>query len=156
MSQVRLKIITAENWREALELSVDAEQQKFVAAVTPPVVIALAKAYIRPGGRMVEPYGVYDQHNMVGFLNLHYSLGSKDDFWIFHFFIDQGFQRRGLGSAGIKALIEHINATHPSCQRIRLTVHPDNDVAKKCYKRFGFTKDNILTHGEPTYSLYIS
>ena len=82
MSRVSLKLITSENWREALELSVDAQQQKFVAAVSPPVAIALAKAYIRPNGMMVEPYGIYDQHNMVGFLNLHYSPDSKDDFWI--------------------------------------------------------------------------
>lgn len=155
MSQVSLKIITAENWREALELSVNVEQQEFVAAVTPPVVIALAKAYVRPDGMMVEPYGVYDQHSMVGFLNLHYSLDRKEDFWIFHFFIDKRFQRKGLGSAGIKVLIKHIKDTHPSCQRIRLTVHPGNDAGRKFYTGLGFSDDNILTYGEPTYSLYV-
>jgi diamine N-acetyltransferase len=155
MSRVSLKLITSENWREALELSVDAEQQKFVAAVSPPVAIALAKAYIRPSGMIVEPYGIYDQHNMVGFLNLHYSPDSKDDFWIFHFFIDQRFQRRGLGSEGIRELMKRIKDTYPSCQRICLTVHPDNEAALKFYTNLGFTNDNILTHGESTYSMYI-
>lgn len=155
MSQVSLKIITADNWRDALELSVDAEQQKFVAAGTPPVAIALAKAYIRPSGRTVEPYGIYDRHNLVGFLNLHYSPGSTDDFWIFHFFIDQRFQRRGLGIGGIKAVIKHINDKHPTCKRIRLSVNPENVVAQRFYTRLGFTNDNILTDGEPTYSLSI-
>ena len=155
MSQVRMKKITTENWREALELSVDTEQQKFVAAVTPPVAIALAKAYIRPNGKTVEPYGIYDQHQMVGFFNLHYSPGSSDDFWIFHFFIDQRFQGRGLGTEGMKALIQHITDTHSSCRRIRLTVHPENEAAEKFYTKLGFTNDNTLTDGEPTYSFCV-
>ncbi|MDM5155354.1 GNAT family N-acetyltransferase [Bacillus sp. DX1.1] len=100
--------ITSENWREALGLSVNIEQQDFVAAVTPPVAIALAKAYIRPDDRVVEPYGVYNQHKMVGFFNLHYTADSKEDFWLFHFFIDKSFQRRGLGSAALEVLIIYI------------------------------------------------
>ncbi|MDQ0112556.1 GNAT family N-acetyltransferase [Paenibacillus harenae] len=155
MSQVTLKRITSENWREALELSVNVEQQEFVAAVTPPVAIALAKAYIRPDGRIVEPYGVYHQHKMVGFFNLHYTPNSKEDYWLFHFFIDKRFQRRGLGSASIDVLLKHIKNDHHSCHRIRLTVHPDNHAGKKFYTRLGFTDDNILTYGEPTYSIYI-
>jgi diamine N-acetyltransferase len=154
MSQVTLRKITAENWREALGLSVDEEQQRFVAAVTPPVAIALAKAYIRPDGKMVEPYGVYNQNEMVGFFNLHYTPGSKDDYWLFHFFIDKRFQRMGLGTAAIEALTQHIKTTHPTCQQLRLTVHQENLAGKNFYTRLGFSEDHVLTYGELTYSLY--
>lgn len=44
MSQVELKLITEENWREALTLAVDPAQQPFVAGVTPVAAIALAKS----------------------------------------------------------------------------------------------------------------
>lgn len=152
---VTLKRITSENWREALRLSINIEQQEFVAAATPPVAIALAKAYIRPDGKMVEPYGIFNTHQMVGFFNLHYTPNSEEDFWLFHFFIDKTFQRRGLGSAALKVLVQHIKDAHPSCHRIRLTVHPQNDAGKKFYTGLGFSDDNILTYGEPTYSLYI-
>ncbi|SFH95110.1 MULTISPECIES: N-acetyltransferase [unclassified Bacillus (in: firmicutes)] len=155
MSQVNLKRITSENWREALGFSVNIKQEKFVAAVKPPVAIALAKAYIKPDDRMVEPYGIYHQNKMVGFFNLHYTPDSKEDFWLFHFFIDKRFQRKGLGSAAMKVLIKHIKATHPSCYRIRLTVHSENDMGKNFYTGLGFTDDHILTYGESTYSLYI-
>lgn len=155
MCHVMLKRITAENWRTALELSVAVDQQAFVSAVTPPAAIALAKAYIRPEGKMVEPYGVYHQQNMVGFFNLHFTPDSEADYWLFHFFIDQKHQRRGLGSAAIKALITHLNDNHPSCRSIRLTVHPDNHAGKQFYTRLGFRNDNVLTFGEPTYSLRI-
>jgi diamine N-acetyltransferase len=59
ISKVELRKINSGNWREALGLSVFDDQLKFVASVSPPVAIALAKAYIRPDGRTVDPYGIY-------------------------------------------------------------------------------------------------
>lgn len=153
MLEVTLKKITADNWREAMALSVHEEQQAFVAAVTPPVAIALAKAYVRPDGREVEPYGIYQQDKMVGFLNLHYTPGSPDDYWLFHFFIDKRFQRMGFGAAALDGLMKHIKKTHPSCKRIRLTVHPENHAGIRFYLSLGFTDDQMLTYGEPTYSI---
>ncbi|WQI95321.1 GNAT family N-acetyltransferase, partial [Rossellomorea vietnamensis] len=70
MSEIHIKLISSDNWRDALELSVHDEQQKFVASIHPPAAIALAKAYIRPDGRMIEPYGIYHQSKMAGFFNL--------------------------------------------------------------------------------------
>jgi diamine N-acetyltransferase len=155
MSDIELKKIKDQNWREAMELSVHEEQQKFVASVTPPVAIALAKAYIRPDGKVVEPYGVYYQNVIAGFLNLHFTPESKEDYWIFHFFIDKRYQRSGIGSKALNELIKQIKQNHPRCRRIRLTVHPENEAGKIFYLKYGFTDDNILTFGDPTYSLSI-
>ncbi|MCI0765083.1 GNAT family N-acetyltransferase [Bacillus sp. TL12] len=155
MSQVTLKKITSDNWREALTLSVNIEQQKFVSEITPPVAIALAKAYIRPDDRMIEPFGIYHNEKMIGFFNLHYEPDCQKDFWLFHFFIDKGYQRKGFGVAAINELINHLKVVHPSCHRLRLTVHPENDSGQKFYKKLGFTDDNIYTYGEMTYSLIL-
>lgn len=155
ISKIELVKINSDNWREALELSVNAEQQKFVASITPPVAIALAKAYIRPDGRVVEPYGISDQSQLLGFFNLHYTPGSVEDYWIFHFFIDKKFQRSGVGSKALNELIRHLKNAHPSCQRLHLTVHPQNDAGKLFYTRLGFSDDQIMTYGEPTYSIKI-
>ncbi|WP_410982925.1 GNAT family N-acetyltransferase [Bacillus cereus] len=152
MSHVNLKKITCTNWREALNLSVNIEQQRFVSEVTPPVAIALAKAYVRPDNRIIEPYGIYHNEKIVGFFNLHYTPHSKDDFWLFHFFIDKKFQRKGFGAAAIKELIKHLKTIHPSCHRIRLTVHPENHSGQTFYKKLGFIDDNIFTYDEFTYS----
>jgi diamine N-acetyltransferase len=92
---------------------------------------------------------------MVGFFNLHYTPDSKEDYWLFHFFIDKRFQRSGLGSDSIKTLLKYLKHSHPSCNRLRLTVHPENDLGKLFYSRLGFNDDNTLTFGEPTYSLTI-
>lgn len=155
MSKIHIKLISSDNWRDALELSVHDEQQKFVASIHPPAAIALAKAYIRPDGRMIEPYGIYHQSKMAGFFNLHYTPGSKDDYWLFHFFIDKRFLRNGLGSKTLNELIKHIKNTHPYCNRLNLTVHPENEAGRSFYLKFGFSEDNILTFDEPTFSIKI-
>lgn len=155
MSHVNLKKITSTNWRGALNLSVNIKQQKFVSEVTPPVAIALAKAYIKPDDRMIEPFGIYHNEKIVGFFNLHYEPDCQKDFWLFHFFIDKRYQRKGFGGAAMKVLINHIKTIHPSCHRIRLTVHHENDSGQKFYSNLGFTDDEILTYGEQTYSLYL-
>jgi diamine N-acetyltransferase len=92
---------------------------------------------------------------LLGFFNLHYTPGSVEDYWIFHFFIDKKFQRSGVGSKALNELIRHLKKAHPSCQRLRLTVHPQNDAGKLFYSRLGFSDDQILTFGEPTYSIKI-
>lgn len=155
MSEICIKLITSDNWREALELSVHDAQQRFVASVNPPVAIALAKAYIRPGGKMVEPYGIYNQNKMVGFFNLHYTPDSKGDYWLFHFFIDKRFQRRGLGSKALNELIKHIKNSNPSCNRLNLTVHPENEAGRLFYLKYGFSDDNKMTFDEPTFSILL-
>lgn len=92
---------------------------------------------------------------MVGFFNLHYTPDHADDYWLFHFFIDKRFQRNGLGSRALRALLRQIKQNNPSCNRLRLTVHPENEAGRIFYLKVGFSEDNILTFNEPTYSIFI-
>ncbi len=63
---VQLKVVTRENWEEALKLQVKENQLKFV----PSVAVSLAKVYIKPDGDNVEymPFVIYDGDHMVGFI----------------------------------------------------------------------------------------
>jgi diamine N-acetyltransferase len=138
MTPVELRPITKENWLEALSLGVDAAQRRFVAGVEPVAAIALAKAYVRPGGKTLEPYGIYHENTMVGCFNLHYTLGSPHDYWLLHFFIDQRFQGRQFGTQAIVLLAQHLQDHHPLCRRLSLTVHPDNRAAQHFYQKLAF------------------
>ena len=55
---IQLKIITRDNWEEALKLQVSKKQTTFV----PSVAVSLAKVYIKPDGENVEyiPFAIYD------------------------------------------------------------------------------------------------
>lgn len=155
MEDVSLRKVTQENWRATLQLEVQPDQQQFIAEYTPVAAIALAKAYIRPGGAVWEPYAIYAGSTVVGFVELAYTPGSHDDYWVFHFFIDQRFQGQGYGKAALAQLIKLVQERHPDCQALQLVVHPENRRALQLYLRAGFRATGGMRWGEPVYQLAI-
>ena len=59
MNGLSLQEVTRENWRATLGLAVFPEQQRFIADYAPITAVALAKAYVRPGGLVWVPYAFY-------------------------------------------------------------------------------------------------
>jgi diamine N-acetyltransferase len=155
MDDVTLREVTAENWRETLELTVRPEQQRFAADHAPIAAIALAKAYIRPGGAHWTPYVIYAGATMVGFLALAYEPETADQFWLFHFFIDQRYQGRGYGKAALRCFVALVRREHPRCQALQLVVHPENIRAQRLYTTAGFHPTGAERWGEPVYQLAI-
>lgn len=102
---------------------------------------------------MWEPYAIYTGSTLVGFLELAYTPGSSDDYWVFHFFVDQRFQGQGYGKAALAALIERMRGAHPDCQTLQLVVHPENHRARQLYTRAGFRATGETRGGEPVYQL---
>ena len=151
--QITLRAVSSENWRETLQLTVRPEQQRFIADYAPIAAIALAKAYIRPGGLTWTPYAIYADATMVGFVALAYEADTADQYWIFHFFIDQRYQGRGYGRAALQALIELVRREHPQRQTLQLVVHPENTQARRLYTSAGFRPTGIERWGEPVYQL---
>jgi len=148
-----LREVTSTNWREALRLAVQPEQQRFIADYTPIAAIALAKAYVRPGGLVWTPYAFYDGAQMAGFAELAYEPGSQDEYWLVHFFIDRDLQGRGIGKRALWLLVELVREQHPNCRVLRLTVHPENIAAQRLYTGAGFRNTGTERDGEPVYAL---
>lgn len=153
MEDLALREVTQENWRAALRLTVHPDQQRFVAEYAPIVAIALAKAYVRLGGATWSPYVIYAGTTMVGFVELAYEPDTSDQYWVFHFFIDQRFQGRGYGTAALRRFIELVQHAHPSCQMLQLVVHPENLRAQHLYTAAGFHSTGTERWGEPVYQL---
>lgn len=150
---IELHEITQANWQEALRLTVFPDQQRFIAEYTPIVAVALAKAYLRLGGATWVPYAIYAGATMVGFVALAYQSGTSDQFWIFHFFIDQRYQGRGYGQAALLSLIGLVTQEYPTCQLLQLVVHPENERAQRLYAAAGFRPSGAERWGEPVYQL---
>ncbi len=151
MQRIDIRAVTDANWRETLKLAVRPEQQRFISDYAPIAAIALAKAYIRPGGMTWAPYALYAGATVVGFLALAYEPATTDQYWLFHFFIDQRYQGRGYGTAALKRLIEMARREHPQRQWLRLTVHPENVAAQRLYTAAGFQPTGGERWGEPVY-----
>jgi diamine N-acetyltransferase len=136
-------------------LTVHPDQQCFVADYAPIAAIALAKAFIRPGGLIWKPYAIYVGAALVGFAELAYAAGSLDCYWIYHFFIDRRYQGKGYGKAALRALIDLVKAQHLCCQQIKLTVHPQNRRALALYTGFGFRPTGATLCEELVYALRV-
>lgn len=150
---ITLREVTRENWLATLTLEVEPEQQRFIADHAPIAAIALAKAYIRPGGANWEPYAIYAAERLVGLLELAYTPGDGSDYWLFHFFIDRRYQGQGYGRAALAQLIAFMRQRHPACVTLRLVVHPENQRARDLYLRAGFHATGATRWGEPVYQL---
>ena len=153
MNVLSLQEVSRENWRATLSLTVFPEQQRFIADYFPIAAIALAKAYIRPGGLVWVPYAFYNNSEMVGFIELAYEPESLDNYWIFHFFIDQRYQGQGYGKEGLRIFLQFIKDHHNQCEAIQLTVHPENDHARHLYTSAGFRPTGSIFSDEPVYRI---
>ena len=155
MDKLVLREVTHENWRSTLQLTVHPEQQHFIADYVPIAAIALAKAYIRPEGRVWTPYAFYVATDMIGFTMLAYEPRSKENYWLFHFFIDQHYQGKGYGKQALSLLLEFVKEYHSQCQTLQLTVHPENYTAQRLYTSMGFQPTGAEIDGEPVYKLML-
>ena len=153
MPEITMREVTRENWQEALGLAVHPNQQHFVADYVPIAAIALAKAYIRPGGLVWTPYAFYMNTTMVGFTELAYEPGSNENYWFFHFFIDSHYQGQGYGKQALQTLLQFIKARFVECQTIYITVHPENERAIRLYTAAGFQATSEECWGEAVYRL---
>jgi diamine N-acetyltransferase len=153
LADVSLREVTRANWRAALRLTVHPDQQRFIAEGAPIAAIILAKAYIKPGGATWAPYAIYAGATMVGLLALAYKPSSADDYWLFHFFIDQRYQGRGYGKAALRQVIALVKNQHPHCRLLQLVVHPENQRAQQLYTAAGFCQAGTQRWGEPVYRL---
>lgn len=153
MEHLALCGITQENWREALRLTVQPDQQRFISDYSPIVALALAKAYLRLGGAIWSPYAIYADSTMVGFVELAYEPDTADQYWIFHFFIDRQYQGRGYGKVALQHFIERVKHDHLQSQLLQLVVHPENHRAQRLYVSAGFRPSGEERWGEPVYQL---
>lgn len=151
MRRITFEPITETNWRATLTLAVRPEQQRFIADHVPIAAIVLAKAFIRPGGKLWQPYAIYADGLLIGLIALAYAPGSADDYWIYHFFIDQRYQGHGYGSQSLAAFLRLLDEQHPACRVLQLTVHPENHLAQRLYTRAGFQRTGSESAGEPVY-----
>ena len=153
MPDITIREVTRDNWQAVLRLAVHPEQQRFIADYTPIAAIALAKVYIRPGGLIWVPYAFYADTTMIGFAELAYEPGSADNYWLFHFFIDQQFQGQGYGKQALQILLQYIKERFVECRAMYLTVHPENERAIRLYTTAGFQVTGEQRWGEPVYRL---
>src|SRR5262245_4939266 len=126
---ITLRDITEDNFRVAVNLKVAPTQESFVA----PNAYSIAQSRFHLDWLN---FGLFDDQTMVG-----YSLCRFDSeagiWWIVRFMIGAQYQGKGFGGLALQALIDLFSAK-PDCKEIRLSIEPENDIARHLYTRKGF------------------
>lgn len=127
-TQVKLRPVTGENWRDVARLTVSDAQRAFVA--DPCYYLALCSY-----GGIWHPLAIAVGEQIVGFLM--WGVDPADgSCWLGGLLIDQQHQRRGYGRQALQAAIAMLAKEH-GYQHFALSYAPDNG-AKQLYHRLGF------------------
>lgn len=149
MAVVELEVIDSSNWLEAIDVRVADDQVPFVADCQPVALVILAKCHLRPDGRRWEPFLVRsEQGAAVGVLAVSHG---DDGCELRHVAIDERWQRRGLGTAAVHAVIDRLDPSTSDCEHLVVTAHPDNRAAHQAYRSAGFVWSGEKRNGEPVW-----
>lgn len=88
---------------------------------------------------------IYDDETMVGFAM--YGIDEHDECWIIRFMIDHKFQGKGYGKNAFQLIVDDmINLYHP--KEIKISIEPENVLAKKLYEKAGFVDTKVIEDDE--------
>jgi diamine N-acetyltransferase len=141
---VTLRAITRDNWRDVVRLKTTEVQKDFVAAN----VYSIAQSKVQPE---CVPLAIYAEETVVGFAM--YALDQDDgNYWIYRLMIDAHHQSQGHGRAALRALVALL-CELPDCDRIMISVVPENEVAFDLYRSEGFVETGQIIDDEAVLAL---
>lgn len=139
--KVKLRDVTAKNWRAVARLELSPDQQDLVADN----LYSIAESKFDP---TAHPRAVYADGEPVGFLMYDVSdEGKKREALIYRFMIDRRHQGKGYGRAALELAIDEIRAM-PKVRKVSISYMPDNAVAKAFYASLGFVEAGVDEDGE--------
>lgn len=152
---IRLVKVNRNNFDDLIDLKPAEKQRDYVADN----IYSLAEAYANVAdGRYAQPFGIYDGETPVGFLMIGFDIFDEEDlkqyplcknnYIIWRFMIDEKYQNRGYGKEAMRLALEFIR-TFPcgEAEYCWLSYEPENEVAKKLYRSFGFVEVDKLPEG---------
>ncbi|MBQ7737925.1 MAG: GNAT family N-acetyltransferase [Oscillospiraceae bacterium] len=144
---LRLVKVSKQNFWALMDLRVAKEQENFVASNA----VSLAQAYDTiADGRFVQCFGIYDGQLPVGFAMIGHNSeeyeGMADvyrhSYCLWRFMIDQRYQKRGYGRDALMLLLDYIRTFPDGEESLWSTSYePENEVAAKLYRDFGFAEN---------------
>ncbi len=141
---VNLKKVTNENVWKIVKLSVNKEQENFVATNASSII----EAYVTtPEDGSALPFGIYDDEELIGFVMIgRFEKVIEGDpsvvlgnYCLWRLMIDAKFQHKGYGKQAMKVIMDYIE-TMPcgKSEYCWLSYESENQVARHLYASCGF------------------
>ena len=157
---VHIEKLNPVNTWDVVDLKLRKEQKDFVA----PNFASIIEAYTSIDTDCTAfPFAIYNDKKVVGFLMIGYNEAamydyfgvykapevSRNNYSIWRFMIDKRYQKRGYGRAAMKLALDFIR-TRPcgEAEYCFLSYEPENEVAAKLYRSFGFEENGELDGDE--------
>jgi diamine N-acetyltransferase len=140
---VELREITQDTLRAVLDLTVEPEQEEYVA----PNARSIAEAHFEPRAWF---RAVYADDAPVGFVMAY---RDPPTFWVWRFMIDAAHQGKGFGRDAMELLVDE--ARKDGAAEVRLSFHPGEHSPHDFYSRLGFVETGEVEHGEIVMALAV-
>lgn len=148
--QVTLRVITAETVRTIIKLKVAEHQNRFVA----PNAVSLAQALFAP-----EAWyrAIYLGEEPVGFVMLADDtlidpVPENPEVGVWRFMVDERHQRKGIGRAAMRLVIEHVRSKGVF-RKLALSYVPEEGGPEQLYLSLGFRPTGEMDEGEVVMEL---
>ncbi len=151
---IELRKIDSDNVWKVIKLSVNIEQENFVATNTQSIIEAYTA--ITSGG-VALPFGIYEDDCLVGFVMFGYgTTGEESDpviaqnnYCIWRFMIDKKYQHQGIGKKALFVSLQYLESMPcGNADYCWLSYEPENVIAKKLYSSVGFHENGEMCEGE--------
>jgi len=126
---ITLREITEETVRDICRLTVNKEQERFVA----PNAVSIAQAYFSDHAWF---RAIYLREEPIGFLML-YDDPVKPEYYLWRFMVDARYQGSGYGRAALALLIDHVR-TRPEARELLTSVVQEPGGPQGFYESCGF------------------
>jgi diamine N-acetyltransferase len=140
---VSLRLVTGENFREVIALSVRPEQREYVADN----VRSLAEAYLEP---LAWPRAIYADDEPVGFLMMHMNDDTLE-YFLWRFMIAADHQGKGYGREALELLVAEVRGRGGTS--LRSSYERGEHSPRGFYLGFGFEETGEELGGEAVITL---
>lgn len=124
-----LRGITESNYDAVISMKVKENQRRFLVSNH----YSLEQAKIH---KDYMPMTIYEEEELVGFL-MYCLHPDESHYLIVRFMIDERHQSKGLGAEAMKQLLRYMKE-EKSQKMVYISFEPDNEQARRLYKRLGF------------------